>query len=741
VPSSVFQRLLSVAEKIASAVRVACIRVSSVSGDGSSRRKVLSTLQYPSAGTVSAKKFMRALLFDWNLAKPARSLQFARRLFLRKRGQCTIPLLVYWENLMSLPQRVCKTLGVLGLAVALPSLVYGQSTNYYAPLGGEYLPAGSLPGDQINPSAALSTSGGYLVWQDNITDGSGYGISAVQLDATFSPIYGNFRVNVQGTNDQENPQVTRLNGGGAAFVWQGGLRSYQHIYARFLSKSNTWVTSDVMVNAATNYYQANPAIATLTNGNVIVTWASYGQDNSDGLQGVYASVLSPGGTNLSGEIPINQFTPHNQRTPAVAALSTGGFVVVWVSEGERSFISAPDPNGTVESTYNSVDIYARLYNANGTPSSNEFLVNTSTNTCADPTVAAASDGSFMIAWAQKDKTNPNNSWDVYARTFSSAGVGGVVQTVNTQLYGDQYDPKISSVGTDYLIVWTSLGQDGSWEGIFGQFIHENGTTMGGEFQVNTTVLNAQKFQTVASDGVGRFLVTWSSFVGGIDSMDLTAQRYATTLQPLSAPASPVVSAVDSYTLSVTWAPIEGFSVAYWNLYVDSSATPVQLTNIYWVDDDYEPNETHSFQLSYVLANGQASPLSASVSGTTWGNDKNHDGLPDNWQAMYWGTNSANWPGPNVHLGGPNGPTVLQVFLWGANPLQPSTWLMASISHTSEGWFLSWNTQPGYVYQVQASPNLIGWTNLGVPRYAAGTSDSIYLGLSYQGFYQITRLVY
>jgi hypothetical protein len=167
-----------------------------------------------------------------------------------------------------------------------------------------------------------------------------------------------------------------------------------------------------------------------------------------------------------------------------------------------------------------------------------------------------------------------------------------------------------------------------------------------------------------------------------------------------------------------------------------------MTNIYWVDGNFEAHQTHSFQLSYVLTDGRVSPMSATVSGTTWGDDKNHDGLPDNWQAMYWGTNSANWPSPNTHLGGPRGPTVLQVFLWGANPLVPSTWLTTSIVNTQEGWFLTWNTVPGCVYQVQTTAKIgSGWTNYGVPRFEAGTSDSVYLGLSYQGFFQITRLVY
>src|SRR5579872_6018855 len=233
---------------------------------------------------------------------------------------------------MSPQQRVCKSLGILGLALAVPALAFGQPS--YVTQGGEYAPAGNLPGDQTYSSLSLGPSGGYLVWQDNITDGDGLGISAIRLDSSFSGSLATFRVNQQGAGDQERPQVSLLKSGGAAFVWQGGKQSFQHIYARFLSSSNTWVAGDVMVNTATNY-QINPVIATLTNGNVIVAWGSYNQDAADGLQGVYAQQLSPTGQKVGGEFPVNQFTAHNQRTPAVAALSSGGFVIVWVSEGER----------------------------------------------------------------------------------------------------------------------------------------------------------------------------------------------------------------------------------------------------------------------------------------------------------------------------------------------------------------------------------------------------------------------
>ena len=68
------------------------------------------------------------------------------------------------------------------------------------------------------------------------------------------------------------------------------------------------------------------------------------------------------------------------------------------------------------------------------PQASEFLVNTDSNPCANPAVAAAADGSFMVAWGAIDLANPTNSWDIYARPFSSAGAGGAVVRVNSYLY-------------------------------------------------------------------------------------------------------------------------------------------------------------------------------------------------------------------------------------------------------------------------------------------------------------------
>lgn len=631
-----------------------------------------------------------------------------------------------------------------------------SQTNYYATNGIEYPIIGQLPGDQVFPDVALTPAGGYVVWQDNITDGSGWGISAMQLNSTLSGSGSTFRVNVIGTNDQENARVSLLKTGGAAFVWQGGVEGLnQHIYARFLSPSNTWLSStDVLVNTFTNNFQINPAMATLADGNVVVVWSSYNEASSNSQLDVYGQLLSPGGAKVGGEFLINQSTAFNQRTPTVAALTNGGFVVAWVSEQERVLAPALD-NNTNSSYYTgasalvtaSVDIYARLFTSNAVASTGEFLVDAASNPCADPAVAVATDGSYIITWCARDMVTTANGYDILGRTFTNGTPSSAVFYINSTLYGDQYAPRVSVIGQDYLVTWTSLGQDGSREGVYAQFIHDNATRIGGEFRVNTTTIGQQMQPAVTSDGLDQFLVVWTSFTGLPYNFDLYAQRFINASGILVAMPAPFVWApfvvsnnVYQPQLAVTWAPLVGLVVSNYEVYVNGGSSPMGVvTSNEWImtaANGLTTSSTNSFAVDYVLNDGRRSPISASTSGSTWGGG-NWGGIPFEWMEMYYGLNAYTWPSPTANL--PGGVTLYQVFLSGGNPLDPTTWLHSSLNQTAEGIFLTWNTQAGATYQVIATGNFLTWTNVGAPRFASGTTDSIYIGGNAAGYYRVVLL--
>jgi hypothetical protein len=208
----------------------------------------------------------------------------------------------------------------------------------------------------------------------------------------------------------------------------------------------------------------------------------------------------------------------------VTALADGRFVVGWISEQQRSV--------------NSVDVYCRVISAAGLPSGNAFAVNASTSfVCANPSLAASPDGGFLVAWSQNANTirtqtgefslsNPTpNGWDVFFRHYGSNAVASAAaRQLNTFSYGDQFGPKIAAFGRNYLATWISLGQDGSREGIFGQFFNSSGAVEGVEFCVNTTTVSRQIHPALATDGVNRFMVAWSSFNAGT-SFDLVARTY------------------------------------------------------------------------------------------------------------------------------------------------------------------------------------------------------------------------
>ena len=402
----------------------------------------------------------------------------------------------------------------------------------------------------------------------------------------------------------------------------------------------------------------------------------------------------------------------------------------------------------------SVDIYARLYRSNGAAVGNEFIANVDYSPCANPSVAAASDGSFMVAWSARDMAVFTNAWDVYARPFSSTGTGGTMVRLNTRVGGKQYAPRLSAIGLDFMAVWTSLPQDGSREGVYGQFVHNDGSLIGGEFRVNTTTASQQMQPAVASDGVSQFITVWTSYIGSPDGFDLFAQRYVNVsaiLQPMPAPFvyAPFTLSGGVYQpqLQVSWSPLLGISVSNYEVYVDGAATPAGIvTSNQWTmtaANGLTVNSTHSFRVDYVTTDGRIAPISPSASGTTW-SGLNWSGIPYEWMVAFYGgyvngvyyTN--NWPVPGAILGS-GGMTLSSVFLSGGNPLDSSTWLHQMLKQTPQGMFLVWNTQPGLTYQVQVTSNMTTWNNLGAPRFAAGATDSIYVGGGAAGYYRVTLL--
>ncbi len=428
------------------------------------------------------------------------------------------PSITSCEIIMPFLLSVRERLVLPAIFLAFPLFVSAQ--NVAMPQGNEYAITGALVGDQGHSSIALNQNGGYLVWEDNAVDKVGSGIGCVRLNSAFTKL-SSFTVNKIAKGDQRKPQVQLLANGDAIFVWQGNGLGTADIYVRILKSDGTFLTSDVRINSYIKDQQSEPVVAALPDGGALVAWQSYGQDGS--MMGIYARKISATGSMAPMEFQVNQAVAFNQRTPAIATLKNGNVVITWISEQER-FMSSTASVG-------SVDVYARLFDASANAFSDEILVNSGNNICANPSMAPLSNGGFTVAWSEKDSQNRSNSWEIVGRSFSADGVAaGADFKINTNTYGDQYRPRIATIGNDCVVVWTSLGQDGSWEGVFGRLLQGGTEPSGSEFRANNTVVSRQIYPAIGANGAGQFLVSWSSFMA-VTGFDLFGRKY--TLTPVT----------------------------------------------------------------------------------------------------------------------------------------------------------------------------------------------------------------
>ncbi|MBX3748049.1 MAG: hypothetical protein KF833_22300 [Verrucomicrobiae bacterium] len=629
------------------------------------------------------------------------------------------------------------------LAGVSGGLLAGASTLGGGPVvrqGGEFLLTPQAPGDQVLPHLALGSTGGWLVWQDAATDGQGLGISALAVNETLSPQGGRFRINEIATGDQEHARVALLPGGGAVFVWQGAPREgFPSVYARILGPSGTFVTGDIRIPSGAGEHQVEPSVAVLTGGVVVITWASFRQDSAN--YDVFGRLISASGTLLGEEFRVNQQIGMGRRAPTVASSAEGGFLVAWVGErlvGERDF---RDDSGRRVigggAPVFEIALYTRAFSSSAQPLTGDQRIAGTDAPAAHPTLVAIPGGPHLLAWTKRNPTSRENGYDIAALRLGATGQPlGSEFLVNQHVFGDQYRPRLAAGSSGALAVWSSMGQDGSWEGVYGRWVDGTSGPSADEFLVNSTTGGGQIFPAVAGDGRGRFLTAWSSNLPG-SGMDLFGQRLVIE-EKLAPPGVPLVSGLTSSSVMISWPPVPGIEVASYRVYAAGGGLLAEVDANYWVYEALAPGSVISVEIAYVLASGEASPRSAAAQGRTWGADRNFDGLPDDWQELYW-PGAERYPGPHEDSDG-DGATNLEEWLAGTDPTDPTSRLTVRVQPTPLGLRVEWTTRPGFLYQLQSSSDGRVWTAQGGPRFAADTVDGITLMASEEvSLYRVLRV--
>ena len=294
-----------------------------------------------------------------------------------------------------------------------------------------------------------------------------------------------------------------------------------------LVNSQPLITAEKLINTTTELSQYDPDIIALNNGGYLVAWSSYLQDN-DGW-GIYTQRFDAAGTKLGVETQVNTTTAGMQIDPKVAKLRDGGYVVLWLNP--ENYHSG-----------NPGSLYVRRYNFGGVPEGSETLVGWGGGSSHGQghAIAGLTGGGFVIAYQIQDDGGAGDyrtrSLGIAMQVFDADGERVVSETVvNTNTYEDQEWPSVAALSDGgYVVVWAScssifpeFSQGDESYGIFSQRFDANGVPVGEQTHVNTTTVSVQKRPFAAALDTGGFIVVWEhdTNVCDYDNPVIYAQRY------------------------------------------------------------------------------------------------------------------------------------------------------------------------------------------------------------------------
>jgi Ca2+-binding RTX toxin-like protein len=324
-----------------------------------------------------------------------------------------------------------------------------------------------------------------------------------------------FIVNTTATDHQSTPSITELADGRLVVTWRSddpGDGSGSCIRARLYNADGSAAGNDFIVNSTAPTDQRDPAITALADGRFVVTWTS--EDPGDGWGWcIRARLFNANGSAAGGDFIVSSTTDNHQYQPSITALADGRFVVTWTSS---------DPGDG-----SSDCIRARLFNADGSPADNDFIINSTMDDGQfNPSVTALADGRFVVTWWSYDSGDGSGTC-IRARLFNADGsAAGDDLIVNTTANGDQRDPSITALADgSFVVTWYSTDDgDGSGTCIRGRVYNANGSAAGSDFIVNTATTDDQRGPSITALADGRFVVTWFSYDPGDGSQSCIRAR-------------------------------------------------------------------------------------------------------------------------------------------------------------------------------------------------------------------------
>jgi len=342
----------------------------------------------------------------------------------------------------------------------------------------------------------IAPNGDYVVvWTDETLNNK---VFAKVFDANGNETVAQFQVNMSGGTNQWT-DVAVDDGGNFVVVWNQGDDIYMR---RFLADGTAIDAGDVRVNTTSSNVQQNASINMNGAGDFVIAW----EGDGSGVEGIFVRQGSFGGGLTGSDITVD--TTATAQDPSLGIADNGNFVVVW-------------NNGLG-------DVFFQLYNSAATPLTSGQVDLFQAN-AAGAAVEMAGDGRFTVAYHAT-----GTGLGIWARQYDAAGTPlWFPILVNTSIAGDQTNPSISMDDTgDFIVVWEGVGDQVGHvdaDGIFGQKFASHGSKIGTEFRINQTTTNVQNRASVAMLDRDDFVVVWTGSDG--TQTDVFARQFGGTVPP------------------------------------------------------------------------------------------------------------------------------------------------------------------------------------------------------------------
>lgn len=477
---------------------------------------------------------------------------------------------------------------------------------------------------------------------------------------------------------------------GGYLAWQDNLidgagKSYG-IAARKLGSQLEPLVPVFRVNQTLNNLQEHPRVALMTNGGAAFVW----QGGKLGNQDIYFRTYSPTGGLKPAlkDLVVNTYVNGAQTGPVITCLSNANLAVAWCSLHQDKGLEG---------------VYARVVTPSCTFVGAPFRVNQFTsNSQRRPAITTLSNGWFIVVWVSDNQGVSafetllhTNRAHVYARLFTKGGYPVCDEfRVNTRS-NICATPAVAQWGDrGFTVVWAERSdiRTNGWD-VYGRTFSAYNTPVTDAVLLNETVFGEQSGPEIAQVR-GQQLAVWNSlgqdtFREGVFGRLLTdgipsGPEFLVNTRTTGAQVEQTVASDNQDSFLVAWSGYMGES-AYdlrGQRYTLIEATPpTPLTDSGLVQEGIAPSRE---------------------------------------------------PRPPL----PPTPLVPVTETEGSS----STALRVTIANTGKGKRLTWNTEPGGIYQVQYSTNFTRWDNVGEPWTATSNSEWTPVGQNDNaGFYRVIRV--